>query len=58
MSPRQLPLGKRLPWPETAYGRTAVVTSLGELEHADYPLHAPEPGAILMNMTRTAQAYY
>ena len=44
--------------PETAYGRTAVVTSLGELEHADYPLHAPEPGAILMNMTRTAQAYY
>lgn len=36
----------------------AVVTSLVEPESAEYPLPAPEPGAILMNMTRTAQAYY
>jgi hypothetical protein len=34
------------------------MTSLGELESAEYPLPAPEPGAILMNMTRAAQAHY
>lgn len=33
--------------PETAFGRVAVMTSPRELDYAEYPLPAPEPGAIL-----------
>ncbi|MHC6592865.1 zinc-binding dehydrogenase [Arthrobacter sp. C152] len=38
--------------PETAYGRIAVMTSPRELDYTEYPLPAPEPGAILMKVTR------
>lgn len=38
--------------PETEYGRVAVMTSPRELDYAEYPLPAPEPGAILMKVTR------
>jgi threonine dehydrogenase-like Zn-dependent dehydrogenase len=37
---------------ETSYGRVAVMTSPRVLDYAEYPLPAPEPGAILMRVTR------
>ncbi|WP_083706174.1 zinc-binding dehydrogenase [Arthrobacter sp. QXT-31] len=37
---------------ETSYGRVAVMTSPRVLDYAEYALPAPEPGAILMRVSR------
>ncbi|WP_426007344.1 zinc-binding dehydrogenase [Paenarthrobacter sp. NyZ202] len=38
--------------PEPLNGRVAVMTSPRELDYAEFPLPAPEPGAILMKVSR------